>query len=172
VISRPPKARGNIYGPQNAFFQTALAVLRGGFLPLCDTATNNAWLIVVRAVHGIGEVVSPRWCWDRWRSGASPGSELDIRPTTRTSCRVRVVAGPILGGVIVDQLRWRGFFYPMCHWDRLCVRHVAAGLNLATGSSPHQRDLRGSPPCYASTQPASCFVTVVGTVLLHNNGDR
>ena len=99
----------DIYG-RKAFTQVAIVIFLIGSV-LCGAAPNMAVLVLARAVQGIGgggimamsfvviaDIVPPR------ERGRYVGAFTSI-------FAVASVAGPLLGGLIVDNVSWRWIFY-------------------------------------------------------------
>lgn len=150
---------GDMYGRKRVF-QSAIAIFVAGSF-LCATATSMLWLIIFRAFQGvgggalsslvmaiIGDLVPAR---ERARYQAT----LGIIPA------VALVAGPLLGGVIVDRLSWPWIFLINVPIGLVAFFVVALQLHLPRRTSPHRVDLAGGLLAILFTT-AFLLVTVFG----------
>ncbi|GIH41810.1 hypothetical protein Mco01_48100 [Microbispora corallina] len=99
----------DVYGAKAVYLAAVTLFLTGS--ALCGTAGSMTWLIVFRALQGIGGgglmsvtivvlafLAPPE---DRGRAGGMGGIVAGVG----------IVAGPLLGGLLVDHLSWRWIFY-------------------------------------------------------------
>ncbi len=100
---------GDLYGRKRAFLASVALFMAGSFL--CGWADSMTWLIVARAIQGLGA------------GGLMVTSSAVIADVVPLSERgkyqgligalfgVSTVVGPLLGGLFVDHLSWRWAFY-------------------------------------------------------------
>ncbi|MBW4716861.1 MDR family MFS transporter [Saccharothrix obliqua] len=100
---------GDLYGRKPAFLASVALFMVGSFL--CGWADSMSWLIVARAIQGLGA------------GGLMVTSSAVIADVVPLSERgryqgligalfgVSTVVGPLLGGLFVDHLSWRWAFY-------------------------------------------------------------
>lgn len=133
---------GDMIG-RKSVFQTSVAIFTAGSA-LCAFAPTMGWLIVFRAVQGIGggglnslvmaivgDLASPR---DRARYQAV----LGIVPA------VAIVFGPILGGLIIDNSSWGWIFLINVPVGMLAFSMIASRLHLPAVRRAHRLDLAGA----------------------------
>ncbi|MDX6483481.1 MAG: hypothetical protein QOE95_1252, partial [Gaiellaceae bacterium] len=133
---------GDMYGRKPVFQAAILIFLAGSMLAGLSQSMNQ--LIGFRALQGIGagglmvgaqaiiaDIVPPR---ERGRYMGLIGSVFAVAS----------VAGPLLGGFLVDSLSWRWVFYVNMPVGALAVAIVALRLRLATPRSTHRIDYLGA----------------------------
>lgn len=132
---------GDMYG-RKPVLQWSIAIFVGASA-LCAVAPGMYWLIGVRALQGIGggglnslvmaivaDLVTSR---ERARYQAI----LGIVPA------LAVVAGPLLGGLIVDHFTWQWIFLLNVPFGLAAFLLIAVRLDLDRRSSPHRIDYAG-----------------------------
>jgi EmrB/QacA subfamily drug resistance transporter len=142
TISTPLYGKlGDLYG-RKKLFQAAIVIFLVGSA-LCGLAQNMVELIGFRGVQGlgagglivgaqaiIGDIVPPR---DRGRYMGMIGGVFALAS----------IAGPLLGGFIVDNLSWRWVFYVNVPIGALALVVVAAVLHGRTERVSHRIDIEG-----------------------------
>ncbi|HEX7300601.1 MAG TPA: MFS transporter [Solirubrobacteraceae bacterium] len=137
TISTPLYGKlGDLYGRKRLFQGSILVFLAGS--ALCGLSQNMAELIAFRTLQGfgggglvvlaqaiIGDIVSPR---DRGRYQGVFGGVFGLSS----------VAGPLIGGFLVDNASWRWIFYVNLPIGLLAVAVIAVALDLPT----QRRDVR------------------------------
>jgi EmrB/QacA subfamily drug resistance transporter len=133
---------GDMYGRKPVFLSAILIFLAGSLLS--GLSRNMSELIGFRAIQGIGagglmvgaqaiiaDIVPPR---DRGRYMGLIGSVFAVAS----------VAGPLLGGFLVDSISWRWVFYVNMPVGALAVLVVVFKLHLRTPPTPHAIDYLGA----------------------------
>jgi EmrB/QacA subfamily drug resistance transporter len=133
---------GDMYGRKPVFLAAILIFLAGSLLS--GLSRNMSELIGFRAIQGIGagglmvgaqaiiaDIVPPR---DRGRYMGLIGSVFAVAS----------VAGPLLGGFLVDSISWRWVFYVNMPIGALAVLVVVFKLHLRTPPTPHAIDYLGA----------------------------
>jgi EmrB/QacA subfamily drug resistance transporter len=133
---------GDMYGRKPVFLVAILIFLAGSML--AGLSQSMAELIGFRALQGIGagglmvgaqaiiaDIVPPR---DRGRYMGLIGSVFAVAS----------VAGPLLGGFLVDNLSWRWVFYENLPVGILAVLIVTTRLHLHTPHRRHRIDYLGA----------------------------
>jgi EmrB/QacA subfamily drug resistance transporter len=133
---------GDMVGRKPVFLAAILIFLAGSML--AGLSQSMGELIGFRALQGIGagglmvsaqaiiaDIVPPR---DRGRYMGLIGSVFAVAS----------VAGPLLGGFLVDNLSWRWVFYVNMPVGALAVLIVVTRLHLHTPSVSHRIDYRGT----------------------------
>ena len=133
---------GDMYGRKPVFLAAILIFLAGSML--AGLSQSMGQLIAFRALQGvgagglmvgaqaiIGDIVPPR---ERGRYMGVIGSVFGVAS----------VAGPLLGGFLVDTLSWRWVFYVNMPIGAVAVAIVALRLHLHTPKTGHQIDYRGA----------------------------
>jgi EmrB/QacA subfamily drug resistance transporter len=133
---------GDMYGRKPVFLVAILIFLAGSML--AGLSQTMAELIAFRAVQGIGagglmvgaqaiiaDIVPPR---ERGRYMGLIGSVF----------AVAFVAGPLIGGFLVDNLSWRWVFYVNVPIGALAVVIVTTRLHLHTPHRQHRIDYLGA----------------------------
>jgi EmrB/QacA subfamily drug resistance transporter len=133
---------GDMYGRKPVFLVAILIFLAGSML--AGLSQSMAELIAFRAVQGIGagglmvgaqaiiaDIVPPR---ERGRYMGLIGSVF----------AVAFVAGPLIGGFLVDNLSWRWVFYVNVPIGALAVVIVTTRLHLHTPHRQHRIDYLGA----------------------------
>ena len=143
TISTPLYGKlGDMLGRKPVFLAAILIFLAGSML--AGLAQSMGQLIAFRALQGIGagglmvgaqaiigDIVPPR---DRGRYMGLIGSVFAVSS----------VAGPLLGGFLVDNLSWRWVFYVNMPIGALAVLVVVTRLHLHTPPIRHQIDVLGA----------------------------
>ncbi len=133
---------GDMYGRKPVFLAAILIFLAGSMLAGLSQTMDE--LIGFRALQGIGagglmvgaqaiiaDIVPPR---ERGRYMGLIGSVFAVAS----------VAGPLLGGFLVDNLSWRWVFYVNMPVGALAVAIVALRLRLPSSRSRHRIDYLGA----------------------------
>ena len=133
---------GDMYG-RKPVFQAAILIFLAGSM-LAGLSQSMVELIGFRALQGIGagglmvgaqaiiaDIVPPR---DRGRYMGLIGPVFAVAS----------VAGPLLGGFLVDNLSWRWVFYVNMPVGALAVAIVALRLRLPSSRSKHRIDYMGA----------------------------
>lgn len=133
---------GDLYGRRRVFLFTISTFLVGSLL--CGAAQNMTQLIVFRALQGfggggifalafaiVGDIVAPR---DR---GRYFGMFTGIFALSS-------VAGPLIGGLIVDHTTWRWIFYVNVPLGVLTLFIIATGLKLPVREARGRLDVPGA----------------------------
>src|SRR6478752_5935494 len=133
---------GDMYGRKPVFLVAILIFLAGSML--AGLSESMAELIGFRALQGIGagglmvgaqaiiaDIVPPR---ERGRYMGLIGSVF----------AVAFVAGPLIGGFLVDNLSWRWVFYVNVPIGALAVAIVVWRLHLSTPTVSHKIDVLGA----------------------------
>ncbi|MGZ4392911.1 MAG: MDR family MFS transporter [Gaiellaceae bacterium] len=143
TVSTPVYGKlGDMYGRKPVFLAAILIFLAGSML--AGLSQSMAQLIGFRALQGIGagglmvgaqaiigDIVPPR---ERGRYMGLIGSVFAIAS----------VAGPLLGGFLVDNLSWRWVFYVNLPVGALAVVIVSTRLHLHTPHTRHRIDFLGT----------------------------
>src|SRR5215218_1563931 len=133
---------GDMYGRKPMFLAAILIFLAGSLL--AGLSQSMIQLIAFRAVQGVGagglmvgaqaiiaDIVPPR---DRGRYMGLIGSVFAVAS----------VAGPLLGGFLVETISWRWVFYVNMPIGAVAVAVVALRLHLHTPSQRHAIDYLGA----------------------------
>jgi EmrB/QacA subfamily drug resistance transporter len=152
---------GDMYGRKPMFMAAILIFLAGSLL--AGLSQNMGELIAFRAVQGIGaggllvgaqsiigEIVPPR---ERGRYTGLIGSVFAVAS----------VAGPLLGGFLVDTLSWRWVFYVNMPIGVVAVAVVALRLHLPRRRSAHRIDYEGAALLTAGVSALVLMLTWGGT---------
>ena len=143
TISMPLYGKlGDLYG-RKRLFQFAIVVFLIGSA-LCGLSQNFLELNIFRAVQGlgagglmvgsmaiIGDIVSPR---ERGRYQGYIGAVFAVSS----------IAGPLIGGFLVDQVSWRWVFYVNLPVGAVALTVVALVLHLPKHPVKHQIDVLGT----------------------------
>jgi EmrB/QacA subfamily drug resistance transporter len=132
---------GDMYG-RKKIFQFSVALFLIGSL-LSGIAGSMIWLIVFRALQGIGggglnslvQAITGDLIPARQRSKYS--AYLGIVAT------LAIIAGPLLGGVFVDQVSWRWIFFINLPIGIVALIVIAAKLHLPARRSDRSADVSG-----------------------------
>ena len=135
---------GDMMGRKPVFLAAILIFLAGSMLDAAGLSQSMGELIGFRALQGIGagglmvsaqaiiaDIVPPR---ERGRYMGLIGSVFAVAS----------VAGPLLGGFLVDNLSWRWVFYVNMPVGALAVLIVVARLHLRTPAVSHRIDYLGT----------------------------
>jgi EmrB/QacA subfamily drug resistance transporter len=152
---------GDMYGRKPVFLVAILIFLAGSML--AGLSQSMGQLIGFRAVQGIGagglmvgaqaiiaDIVPPR---ERGRYMGLIGSVFAVAS----------VAGPLLGGFLVDNLSWRWVFYVNLPIGALAVIIVVTRLHLHTPSVRHRIDVLGAMLLTGGVGALTLFTTWGGT---------
>jgi EmrB/QacA subfamily drug resistance transporter len=133
---------GDLYGRQRLFQTTLLVFLIGS--TLCGTATSIEMLIAFRALQGlgaggmftlamaiVGDLVSPR---ERGR----------FQGYIQAMFALASIAGPLIGGTIIDHLSWRWIFYVNVPIGVIALWTIAVTLRLPFQRREHVIDYLGA----------------------------
>jgi EmrB/QacA subfamily drug resistance transporter len=143
TISTPLYGKlGDLYGRKRLFQGAILVFLAGS--ALCGRSENMAELIAFRTLQGfgggglivlaqaiIGDVVAPR---DRGRYQGVFGAVFGLSS----------VAGPLIGGFLVDNASWRWIFYVNLPIGLVALAVIAIALDLPTERRPARIDVPGT----------------------------
>jgi EmrB/QacA subfamily drug resistance transporter len=155
---------GDSYGRKRVFQISVIIFLAGSLL--AATATSMPALIGFRALQGIGG------------GGLTPlvqaitGDLIPARQRARYQAyigiiaTVAVVAGPLLGGIFVDDLSWRWIFLINLPVGAVALAIIAATLHLPAHHSQRRADLAGGLTITVFTT-AALLVTVWGGSKYH-----
>lgn len=150
---------GDMYG-RKLVFQWSVAIFVAGSA-LCAMAPSMLWLILFRAVQGLGGgglnslVMAIVGDLIPARERARYQAVLGIVPA------IALVLGPLLGGLMVDRLSWPWIFLINIPTGVLAFVAIAAKLHLPRRSSPHRIDFAGGVLATLFTT-AALLVTVIG----------
>ncbi len=169
TISTPLYGKlGDLYG-RKKLFQAAIVIFLVGSA-LCGLAQNMIELIGFRGIQGlgagglivgaqaiIGDVVPPR---ERGRYMGLIGGVFALAS----------IAGPLLGGFIVDNLSWRWVFYVNIPIGAIALVVVAAVLHAPTVRVTHRIDYEGVVLLTGAVGPLTLALTWGGTQYAWGSG--
>jgi EmrB/QacA subfamily drug resistance transporter len=150
---------GDMYG-RKRIFQFAIVVFLSGSL-LCGIAGSLGLLIVFRGLQGIG---------GGGLSSLVQAITGDLVPARQRAkyqafigvvATLAIVAGPILGGVFVDDLSWRWIFLVNLPIGVVALVIIALRLHLPVHASPRRVDVGGAVLATVFTT-AALLITVWG----------
>jgi EmrB/QacA subfamily drug resistance transporter len=140
---------GDVHGRRTLFLVSISIFLLGS--ALCGLAQNMTELVLFRAVQGLGAgglfplalatvgvIVPPR---DRGRYQGLIGATFALAS----------IAGPALGGVIVDHTTWRWIFYVNLPVGALALAVISVTMPKRTEKREHSIDYRGAALLAAGT---------------------
>jgi EmrB/QacA subfamily drug resistance transporter len=152
---------GDMYGRKPVFLAAILIFLAGSML--AGLSQSMGQLIGFRALQGIGagglmvgaqaiiaDIVPPR---ERGRYMGLIGSVFAVAS----------IAGPLLGGFLVDNLSWRWVFYVNLPIGALAVIIVVTRLHLHTPHVRHNIDVLGATLLSGGVGALTLFTTWGGT---------
>jgi EmrB/QacA subfamily drug resistance transporter len=152
---------GDLYGHKR-LFQAAIILFLAGSV-LCGSCQNMTTLIAARVVQGFGA------------GGLIVGSQAitgDIVPARErgsyfgyigATLAIASIAGPVLGGVFVDQLSWRWIFFANLPLGALALIVVEVVLQSPARHVPHRIDFEGVLLLIAGVGPLTLALTLGGT---------
>jgi EmrB/QacA subfamily drug resistance transporter len=143
TISTPVYGKlGDLYGRKSVFLGSIVIFLGGS--ALCGLSQNMGELIAFRGLQGIGggglivlaqaiigDVVSPR---ERGRYQGLFGAVFGVSS----------VAGPLIGGFLVDNASWRWIFYVNLPIGALALAVIVAGLDIPYERREARIDIAGT----------------------------
>jgi EmrB/QacA subfamily drug resistance transporter len=158
---------GDQYG-RKSFFQAAIVIFLVGSV-LSGLSRNMLELIAFRSIQGlgggglmvgtqaiVGDVVSPR---ERGRYQGLFGAVFGVAS----------IAGPLLGGVFVEQLSWRWIFYINLPIGAVALVAVATQVPGHLRRVPHVIDYLGTLVLVLSTTCLVLFTSLGGTTYPWNS---
>lgn len=152
---------GDLYGRKRVFQAAIVTFLAGSVL--CGTSPNLTALILFRAIQGIGggglivgaqaivgDIVSPR---ERGRYQGIFGAVFGVSN----------VAGPLVGGFIVEHLSWRWIFYINLPLGLIALVVIGAILHTPRGQVSHRIDYAGAALIATALSGVVLLTTLGGT---------
>ncbi|MQA87914.1 MAG: DHA2 family efflux MFS transporter permease subunit [Streptosporangiales bacterium] len=161
-------ATGALYGRisdrygRRATFLTAVAIFTLASL-LCGLADSLSQLVTFRAVQGVGAgalFVVPTIALPEL---FPPERRARVQGYLGGVFAFSSVGGPLIGGLLTDQLSWRWIFYINLPLGLIAIGLVGLGLRLSRGGTTGRLDLPGS---------ALLVAAVVGVLLVAEWGGR
>jgi EmrB/QacA subfamily drug resistance transporter len=153
---------GDVYG-RKRLFEAALVIFIGGSA-LCGVAGDMTSLIAFRAVQGlgtggmfvlamaiVGDLVSPR---ERGR----------YQGYIQATFALASVAGPLVGGFLVDHVGWRSIFYVNLPLGLIALGVTASALHIPHTPRPQAIDYLGAGLLAGSISSALLALIWGGTV--------
>jgi EmrB/QacA subfamily drug resistance transporter len=126
---------------RRAIFQVGLSLFTLGSW-LCSLAPSLAWLIVFRVVQGVGgSMLNPAALGIITNTFSKPAARARAIGVWDGVLGVSMALGPVLGGILVARVGWRGIF-----WANIPVGLVAIALTaLLVPDSRAQRSRKADP---------------------------
>src|SRR3954452_7127799 len=129
------------YGPRTMWL-IALAVFAGGSA-LCGLAWSAGSLIAFRAVQGLGGGMIVPLAIMMLATAAGPGRRGRVMAIAAVPSQLAPIAGPLLGGLVVDAAGWRWIFWLTVPIGLLALLLSARGLPAGERGAARRLDLLG-----------------------------
>jgi len=133
---------GDMYG-RKRIFQISVAIFLIGSI-LCGMARNMMWLIVFRALQGIGGGGLNSLVMAIIGDVVPPRQRSKYQAYTGIVAMLALIAGPLLGGIFTDALSWRWIFYLNIPIGVIALITIATSLHLPARRSGGRIDVLGA----------------------------
>lgn len=146
---------------RRALFQVGLATFTLGSW-LCSVAPSLGWLLTFRLLQGMGgSMLSPCALGIITSTFTKPADRARALGVWEATIGLSMAAGPVIGGILVGSVGWRGIF-----WANIPVGLAATGLAaLAVPESRAARSRRPDPAgqlLVIAMLAAACFAIIEG----------